>query len=78
MFLAPNAHADYKSQMANYKSLASFLHQKGYDTALAPVSNGWEMVNTNPKGKSITIYPRDILEATRLLYAVANIVNEVL
>jgi hypothetical protein len=76
MFLTPNAHSDYKTQMANYKSLASFLHQKGYDTALAPNSNGWEMVITNPKGKSITIHPRDILEATRILYGVANIVNE--
>lgn len=76
MFLLPSAHADYKSQMANYKSLASFLHQKGYDTALAPVSNGWEMVITNPKGKEIAIHPRDILEASRILWGVANIVND--
>lgn len=76
MFLLPNAHADYKTQTANYKSLAAFLHQKGYDTTLAPVSNGWEMVITAPNGKSISIHPRDILEASRILWGVANIVNE--
>ena len=70
----PNAHADYKTQMAYYKSLAAFLHTKDYDTALAPVKNGWEMLITNPNGKTVTVHPRDILEASRILFGVASIV----
>ena len=76
MLLTPNAHADYKTQMANYKTLARLVHEKGYDTTLAPVANGWEMVITNPKGNPITIHPRDILEASRILWGVANIIHQ--
>ena len=71
----PNSHADYKTQMANYKSLAGSLHKHGFNTALAPVKNGWLMEVTNPNGKTVTIHPRDLLEASRILFVIDGVAN---
>ena len=71
----PNSHAQYQEQMAHYKSLAGSLHKQGYDTALAPVKNGWLLEVTNPKGKMVAIHPRDTLEATRILFAIEGILQ---
>ncbi len=71
----PNSHSDYKTLMTNYKSHAAFLHQKGYDSSLAPVKNGWELEITSPNGKTVKVFPRDMLEASRILYSVASVVH---
>ena len=69
----PNCHADHKTLMAHYKSLAQHLAQRDYNTTLAPIKNGWELNIYSPEDKHITVSPRDILEATRILFAVASL-----
>lgn len=76
MTLEPNAHADYKTQMANYKTLAAFLASEGWETTLIPQSNGWELGIRNPSDRYVAVHPRDILEASRILAAVIEISSQ--
>jgi hypothetical protein len=76
MLLEPNAHADHKTQMAHYKTLARFLASEGWDTTLAPQSNGWELSVRNPSDREVKMHPRDLLEATRILSAIVEISSQ--
>ena len=76
MLLEPNAHADHKSQMAHYKTLAAFLASEGWETTLVPQPNGWELSVRNPSDRLVTMHPRDLLEATRILSAIVEISSQ--
>jgi len=76
MLLQPNAHSDYKTQVAHYKTLAAFMGKKGWETTLAPLANGWELSVRNPSDRLVTMHPRDILEASRILSAVIEIAHD--
>lgn len=76
MHIQPNAHADHKTQVANYKTLAAFMGSKGWDTTLAPLANGWELSVRNPSDRVVKMHPRDILEATRILSAIIEIAHD--
>lgn len=76
MTLEPNAHADYRTQMANYKTLAAFLATEGWETTLIPQHNGWELGIRNPSDRYVAVHPRDLLEAARILSAIIEISSQ--
>jgi hypothetical protein len=69
MTITPNIHTDAKTKQALYKSLASHLSAIGWEVRLTPEENGFRLTARTHADKEGVWYPRDILEAIRILQA---------
>jgi hypothetical protein len=73
MHITANIHHDAKTKQAIYKSLASHLGSLGWEVRLTPEENGFRLLARSPNNLPAldgVWYPRDLLEATRILDAV--------